>query len=266
MKKPNIFFLLMIVAIILSGCGGDDENMDPGGGNFGEITSAVIIVNPIINEGSSTDVISGTTRAGISIEAGDLSSVTTDATGLAVIQGLPTGNVPLVFDIGTITLNVIQEKELYDVVVAYTDDVQQIISAVRYPIGGEVVALSPGDNISNASAEDGTIIFLSEGVFTEDVEINGDGVLIFGSWDKDSGPTSVIEGTVTVKGGSTRMRGVKVNQLFTVSANSFSASFCVFNDANITGNGASLIRNEFNGTQITVPSSDAVLLDNKNIP
>ena len=62
------------------------------------------------------------------------------------------------------------------------------------------------------------------------------------------------------------MRGVTVNSLTTVNANGFSAAFCEFNDAAISGNSVSLLRNVFNGTNVSVPSSSAVLLDNVGIP
>jgi hypothetical protein len=74
-----------------------------------------------------------------------------------------------------------------------------------------------------------------------------------------------VNGNLTVMGGNTRVRGIKVSQRITASANSFSAAFCQFNNANITGNTNYLIRNSFTGSQITVPSSNAVLVDNTGI-
>jgi len=62
------------------------------------------------------------------------------------------------------------------------------------------------------------------------------------------------------------MRGVTVSGIVTVNANGYSAAFCTFNNADITGNSVSLIRNIFTGTNVTVPSSSAVLLDNVGIP
>jgi len=69
-------------------------------------------------------------------------------------------------------------------------------------------------------------------------------------------------GNITVSGGGVRMRGLMNEGLLTVNANLYSAAFCVLNDADIKGNEVSLIRNVFNGTQVSVPSSSAVLLDN----
>ena len=117
MKK---LFYLAIVCLLFS-CGDDDAPVtvpDAGGSDFGKITSAIVIVNPIVNQGSTTNIESGTQREGVSIKAGSLDPVSTDASGLAVIKNLPIGIVPFQFSNGTIDLNVIQEKELYDMVVS----------------------------------------------------------------------------------------------------------------------------------------------------
>ena len=260
-----IFAGILLVAF---SCSKDDPTPpDAGGSDFGQITSTVVIVNPTINEGSTTTVVPGTQREGVSITAGSLSPVSTDATGLAVIKGLPTGTVPLQYESGSIDLSVIQDKELYDVVISYTSSgVTEIIPAIRYPIGGTVVNVKPGDDLNTAVTEDGTIVFMEPGTYEGDLIINAQGVLLFGSWDEVDGSVSIINGTLKVNGGNVRMRGVTINSLTTVNANGFSAAFCEFNDASISGNSVSLLRNIFNGTNVSVPSSSAILLDNENIP
>jgi len=261
--------LFVSIVVLACSCGKDDPepNPDAGGSDFGKVTSTVVIVNPKINEGSTTTVASGTQREGVNVKAGDLAAVNTDATGLAVIKNLPTGVVPVLFPTGTVDLNVVQEKELYDMVVSYTaNGTAEIIGAVRYPIGGTVVRVKPGDNLADAVSTDGAIVFMAPGVYEGDLEITAEGVLLFGSWDAKDGSLSTINGNLTVKGGNVRMRGVTVAETITVNANGFSAAFCEFKNANITGNTVSLLRNSFTGTNVTVPSSSAVLLDNENIP
>lgn len=271
MLKKNLLILFIGFALFTSGCKDDDSEQNPvipenSISNFGKIASAVVIVNPVINGGSTTTVASGSQRENITIHPGDLPAVKTDASGLALIEGLPTGDVPLTFATGNTVLNVVNDKELYDVVVSVdANGVQKIISDIRYPLGGEIIVLNPGQNITKAAAADNAIIFLNEGTYTEDVEVRGSGVLIIGAWTPAEGQLSVIDGNLKVMGGSTRARGIKVTQTFTASANSFSAAFCSFNDVNITGNTNSLIRNTFTGSQITVPSSNAVLVDNTGI-
>lgn len=271
--KPNTlnmrgFTFLLLACLILFSCGKDDNDPAPdaGGSDFGKVTSSVVIVNPKINQGSTTTIAPGTQREGVSIKAGNLSPVTTDATGLAIIKDLPTGAVPFQFPKGTVDLNVVQAKELYDLVISYSaNGAAEIIPAVRYPIGGTVIRVKPGDNLATA-VTDGAIVFMEPGIYNGDLQINAEGVLLFGSWDTKDGSVSVINGNLAIKGGNARMRGVTVTGTITVNANGFSAAFCEFNNASITGNSVSLLRNVFTGTNVTVPSSSAVLIDNENIP
>jgi len=258
------WFLGVWVALVLMGCGNDPT---PVTGRFGEVTSAVVVVNPVINQGSTTTVAPGAERSGVELEVADLEPVKTDSTGLALVEELPTGTVRLDFNPGTYSFQVVQEKELYDVVVAYRDGtVQPLFPPVRYPIGGQVVEVEPGDSIAQAAARDGAIIMLKPGTYPGNFELRSEGVLIFGAWSPKDGPLSVIDGNVTVLGGTNRMRGVKINGRLTSNANNLSVAFSDIASATITGNGVSLVRNRFTAGQATVPSSSAVLVDNMGIP
>jgi hypothetical protein len=253
----------VVCALMVLGCG-DDPPQSPG--RFGEVTSAVVVVNPVINQGSTTSVASGTERSGVAFKAANREGLT-DSTGLALVEDLPTGTVELNFDPGTYSFQVLQEKELYDVVLSYKDGtVQPLFPPVRYPIGGNVVMVEPGQSIAEAAASDGTIIMLKPGTYPGNFELRAAGVLIFGAWSTLEGPLSIIEGNVTVLGGSNRMRGVKINGRLSSNANSFSAAFSDIASASISGNGVSLVRNRFTLGQATVPSSNAVLVDNMGIP
>ncbi|HEX8706261.1 MAG TPA: hypothetical protein VF815_45925 [Myxococcaceae bacterium] len=255
----------LVCALGVLGCGGDDPPQSPG--RFGEVTSAVVVLNPVINRGSTTTVTTGTEREGVSFTAADDIDGLTDSTGLALVEDLPTGTVELKFDQGTYSFQVVQEKELYDVVLSYRNGtVQALFPPVRYPIGGTVVEVEPGSNIAQAASSDGTIIVLKPGTYPGNLELRAANVLIFGAWSAVDGPLSIIEGDVTVLGGGNRMRGVKINGRLTSNANSFSAAFSDIASATITGNSVSLLRNRFTAGQATVPSSNAVLVDNTGIP
>jgi hypothetical protein len=257
------WLLGVLVALAMAGCGAPT----PVTGRFGEVTSAVVVVNPVINQGSTTTVTPGSERSAVRFKAANLGPVATDPTGLALVEELPTGTVQLDFNPGTYSFQVAQEKELYDVVVAYRDGtVQPLFPPVRYPIGGQVVEVAPGGNIAQAAASDGTIIVLGPGTYPGNFELRSEGVLIFGAWSPKEGPLSVIEGNVTVLGGSNRMRGVKINGRLTSNANTLSVAFSDIASATITGNGVTLLRNRFTAGQATVPSSSAVLVDNTGIP
>jgi hypothetical protein len=253
----------MLGLLLLCSCG--DEERSPG--RFGEITSAVVIVNPVINEGSTSGVIVGIDRAGVPMEVAEVGEARTDATGLALLEGLPTGEMSIAFDSGEVGLSVVEERELYDVVVAVRDDgATHVFPPVRYPISDNVIELSDGGDLAAAAANDDAIILLGPGTYAGNFEIRAEGVLILGAWSIIDGPLSAIEGNLDVLGGSGRLRGVRVNGTLSSPANNFSAAFCDVAGANISGNGVTLLRNVFVEGRATVPSSSAVLVDNEGIP
>ncbi len=253
----------------LVSCGDGEESFipDPEGIGSGTATSAVLIVNPVINKGSVPTVVPGTLREGVSVESGRGHYAVTDATGLAVIKGLPTGNVPLKFLSGAINLNIVRENELYDVVVSYTSaEVLEVIPAIRYPVGGVVTRVKPGDDLSNIVKQKGAIVFMGPGVYKEDLVISAPGLLLLGSWSPQDGPLSVIEGSLKINARNVKMRGVSISGQTIVNGNSFTASFCEFKDAEISGNSVLLLHNVFSGGNVSLPVSTATLIDNKNLP
>lgn len=129
-----------------------------------------------------------------------------------------------------------------------------------------MVVVEPGGNLANAVGSDNMVVVLRAGKYTGDLELSSSGVLVFGAWSATEGPLSIIEGNVVVKGGGNRIRGVKITGKLTSNANNFSAAFNDVGSAIITGNGVSLLRNRFTTGSASVPSSNAVLLDNSGIP
>jgi len=264
--------VILLFTVTLLQCG--DKSTESKGdltdtpGAFGDTTSAVIIVNPVINQGSSTTIESGTVRSNIEIKVNGLPPVTTDESGLAVVTGVPVGTaVPIIIENDTIFFQVFQERELYDVVVAYKNSMlQTIFPSVRYPIGSEMVILNAGDSISNFISDDSTIVFLREGTYSGNFEVRAEGILIFGAWSATAGPLAVIKDSIIVLGEHTRIRGVKIAGKITVRANFFEAAFCEFGNADILGDGIMLLRNTFTQGQAIIPSSSAILVDNINIP
>lgn len=268
--------LAVALLVALSGCApppdddDDDDDGDLGGppGLFGVSTNIVVVVNPVINAGSTTSVQPGDERQGIRVDVeGTSLSAVTDGTGLAVLSDVPTGEVTLVFESGSVTIDVQQARELYDVVVAVRPDgVEHIVPPVRYPISGDVAVLEPGSDVAEATAEDGAIVILKPGSYAGNFELRSEGTLLVGAWDPTDGSASVFEGDVTALGGNTRMRGLRIEGTLTTNANGFSAGFNELGGANVTGNDVSLIRNVFESDNASVPSSNAVLVDNIGIP
>jgi hypothetical protein len=251
-----------------SACGGSDVSSEAAQPLFGEETTAVVVVNPIINENSTTTVVPGDVRAGIHVGIADGGPATlTDDTGLAVLVDIPVGELELEIGDGVVLLDVREEGELYDVVVALRDgEAEHIIPPVRYPIGGDIIELRDGDSLEDAIADE-VVIFLGPGRYRSNFELRNENVLIFGSWDPVEGPLAVLEDDFPVLGELNRIRSVALEGTLTSRANQLSMSFSYLEGANLTGTGVSLIRNQFaDESSTTVPSSDAVLVDNDGIP
>lgn len=262
------------LAVALAACAPPDDDDDDGDGvdppgAFLEATTIIVVANPVINQGSSTDVEVTGDRADHDIAVRDSTPEVrdrTDATGVAELAPVPVGTNTLVFETGTLDVDVQAEGELYDVVVSIDGSgVDTIIPPIRYPVGGDVRIVEPGDSIADAATDDGAIVVLMPGTHVGGFEVRAADVLLFGYWKSDEGSVSVVDGDVTWLGGGGRMRGVRVDGVLTANANDFSAAFCELGDARITGNGDTLIRNSFTGGAV-VPSSDAVLVDNDGIP
>ena len=260
--------LLTATVFAASACGGSDASTEAAQPLFGEETTAVVIVNPVINENSTTDVVPGTARAGIHVGIADGGPATiTDDTGLAVLVDIPVGELELEVGHGVLPLDVVEEGELHDVVVSLRDgEAEHVIPPVRYPIGGDIIELRDGDSLEAAVADD-VVIFLGPGRYSSDFELRNENVLIFGSWDPVEGPLAVLEDNFAVLGEPNRIRSVALEGTLTSRANQLSTSFSYLEGADITGNGVSLIRNQFQDeAETTVPSSNAVLVDNDGIP
>lgn len=264
--------IALLASLVMAGCGNSANDLttrESAAIEFGKSTNAVVVLNPVINEGSNTTVSSGDHREGVTVSVvdGDVADVS-DETGLAILTHLPTGALKLDFETGTLPLNVVQENELYDIVVSHTaEGVQFIVDAIRYSIGGTVVHVAPGDDIAEAAKEDDSILILEAGTYPGAVTLRSDNVLLFGAWSPTEGPLSVIDGDVQINGTNIRMRGLSITGTIDSRGHGFAASFNHFGGADIRGNGITLIRNRFpEDGSVTVPSGTAVLVDNLNIP
>lgn len=272
LKQRALLMALAFPVVVLFSCGDDPPPYGATAdtpGDYGFSTSAAIVVNPVINRGSSTTIASGSERNNVAIAAGTMPTAYTDSTGLAVISGIPVQqDLPLTFNTGSVLLDVMHTYELYDVVVSYTPSgVEYLFPPVRYPIDSAFIYVEPSTfTPAMVNRQDGAVYVFAKGVYAGDMTVTAEGVLLFGAWDEKTGPETVFGGDITVQGGNTRMRGIAVQGAITVRANTFEAAFCSFGSANISGNSVMLLRNEFTAGQATVPSSSAILVDNRNIP
>lgn len=269
-----------LLSLVLVACGGGDtanggsddsapdtdEDYAAEVPDFGNETSAVVVANPTINEGSATSVEAGDARS-VEFSVDDRGPFQTDETGLASITGLSAGSHDFAFDSGAVPLDVQNEGEHYDLVVATRDGgTEYVVEPIRYAIGGEIKRLEDGDSLEDAVAEEDVVVFLGPGTYDGNFELRSENVLIFGAWSPEEGPRATIEGDLRIRGGGNRLRSVEVTGTLSSPANGFSAAFSRFGNADISGNNVTLIRNDFTDGDATVPSSSAVLVGNDGIP
>jgi hypothetical protein len=260
-------------AVLTAGCGDDDEAGGPirtPDSPFGE-TAIVAVVNPAVNEGNTTDTPSslGTERGSIVVDAEPGGAGTTDATGLAVIQELARGDLSLRFGANaSLPFTVVADGDVYDLAVGLGGSAVEAFPnfPIRYAVRGTVVDFDSSatpDAIARALDTDSNIVFFKNGTYTGDLTITGDSVIFFGEGFTQR--QVVIDGSVIVKGTGVRIRGFTITGNVTVDGNDFGMAFSIVRGTtDIKGNAVAFLRNAF-CRPVSVPSSNATLLDNEGM-
>lgn len=260
MRRASVIGMILALA----GCGSLTDTP----GRFGEVTSAVVLVNPVVNPGSTTSETPGSKREDVAVKIGDLQPVATDATGLALVERIATGTVPLRLDAqGSLTLNVAQEDELYDVAVVLREDgsTAHLFEPVRYPIGGSITRVGNASELRAAVKQANAVVLLAPGAYEGDLAVSDTGVLIFGAWNPQDGPLSTIAGNVSMTGSGGRLRGLEIQGNLHVPGGDFSMAFSKVASADINGNMVFLLRNEFTAGPVTVTGQNTILVDNDGL-
>lgn len=283
--RQSLWILGLASLCFAPGCGGDDDD-DPEGkaGSGGSTqkdggdvtvgtTALVAILNPMVNDSHAADTPDelGTDRDGIEVNADPGESAVTSGDGLAVVD-VPVGDIGvLVGSAPALGLTVLAEGDVYDAAIAYDGTGAAFFAntPIRYPVGEKSGAhfYDPATSfteINNRLGQDSTVVVLRPGTYVGNLDIRGEGVLLFGEgWsDRDV----VLDGDVTVNGGNVRIRGVTIQGDLTSNGNGFGISFSLVRGVtNIKGNAGAFLRNVFCGNA-TVPSSSATLLDNHGVP
>ena len=261
-------YLMCAAGLALGACGGDDGN-DPDR-PFGE-TAIVVVVNPSPNDGNTAAIpgIATEMRAGIPVDAEPGGGSTTDDSGLAIVSSVAAGDLQLVFAGGpSLPFQIVADGDVHDLAVAYDGSAVSIFDGypIRYGVGGEILELGTDADpaqVGAALGTDGNIVFFDDGIYAGDLVIEGSDVIFYGEGFTEH--AVVIDGSVEVRGGGVRIRGVTITGNLTVFGNDFGMAFSVVEGTTqINGNPVSFLRNAFCG-DVTVPSSNASLLDNEGL-
>jgi hypothetical protein len=265
LMRPLILIALVTALVTAVSCGGDDGDANL---PFGA-TTVVIVVNPQPNEGNTAALPAfvGTEVENIDIDARPGGAATTDDTGLAVLDELDAGELDLFFagDVA-LALTIASRGDVYDVAVAHDGADVALYPGfpIQYGVGGDIVVIGTDVDATEALNTDDTIVFFEDGVHVGDLVIEGSNVILFA--DSFEGDPVVIDGSVEVRGGSVRLRGVTITGDLTVFGNEFGMSFSTVHGAvQLNGQALSFLRNVF-CQGATVPSSNAALYDNAGLP
>ncbi len=259
----------LLLATTLIGCGNRAGSRDADQ-PFGD-SAIVVVVNPAVNEGNTVSIplSHGVLRGGRSVDVDPGGSSITDATGLAVINEVVSGEVDLRVDDSTaLQMTVVSDGDVYDLAVAYDGNGATAYPnfPIRYAVGGDIVVFDSNANpdaVADALSTNGNIVFFRNGTFLGDLLITGDDVIFYGEGFTER--QVLIDGSVTVRGTGVRIRGFTVSGSVTVQGNDFGMAFTVVQgETRILGNAVAFLRNAFCGP-VVVPSSNATLLDNEGM-
>ncbi len=259
----------LIAAGLLAGCGNRAGSRNPDQ-PFGS-TALVTVVNPQVNDGNTTAIpeSAAVVREGVGVDVDPGGAATTDTTGMAVIDDVAAGEIDVLFDGGvSLPLTILADGDVYDLAVAY--DGSEVTGyanfPIRYGVGGDIVVFDSNANpdaVADALSTNGNIVFFRNGTFLGDLLITGDDVIFFGEGFTER--QVLIDGSVTVRGTGVRIRGFTVTGSVTVLGNDFGMAFTVVQgETQILGNAVAFLRNALCGS-VTVPSSNATLLDNEGM-
>jgi hypothetical protein len=264
--------LSMVLAVLTAGaCGDDDDNTTdpPLGIELGE-TTLVAFVNPIVNATTSVNIPApGTLRSGLAVSWNGGTSVTTDATGIAVLSDITPGTGTLAVSgsglSGTLSTT-IPDKDLEEVAVVLNGNGVTTMASVRYAFGGEVVEITPSQAVSQVNAQlarSNVVVLLRGGTYRGDLRFTGSNVTLFGAGVR--GGEVTIDGNVVIEGSSNRIRGARISGNLTVTGSNAGVSFSrVGGTANITGSGAVLLNNAFCGQSVVI-GSNMIALNNAGL-
>jgi hypothetical protein len=267
MRIRPIAFVLF--AALLSSACGDSGISGPGTEvTLGE-TTFVVLVNPTINAANGVTLPApGSARSGVDV-SWDAAAGRTDAEGVAVLGGVPSGTRPLSLTGGGLAGSVsasIAERDLREVAVALTNVGAAIMANVHYAFGGEVVDITPTTPLAEVNAHlarSNVIVLMSGGTYRGDLRFTGSSVTLFGAGVR--GGEVTIDGSVTIQGSNNRVRGARVTGNLDVSGSGAGISFSRVSGAfSLSGSGAVLLNNVFCG-QVSVAGSNPTLLGNAGL-
>lgn len=153
-----------------------------------------------------------------------------------------------------------------DLAVAYDGSQAGIYDGfpIRYEVGGDIIVIATDADAGEALGLDSSIVFFEDGIHEGNLVIEGTDVILYG--DSFDGEPVVVDGSIEVRGGNVRIRGVTITGDLVVYGNNFGMSFSVVHGSTqLNGQAISFLGNVFCQGAV-LPSTNAALYQNLGLP
>lgn len=257
----------VVCALLLAACGGDDGTMmtDPTDVRFGD-TALVVVVNPTVNDANTRTVAApGQARASVVLTSDDGVSATSGPDGIAVLAPLTAGARTITVTGGGVDGSfsiMMGAGELREVALAADGARSELMVDLDYKSD---VVFELGPTMTNAEVNDvlkvsDRVVFFQGGIYTGDLDFSGSRVTLFG--EGVLGGAVTIDGSVTMSGSDSRIRGTRITGDLTIPASGAGLSFSRVDGAlTAEGSDATLLANALCGTA-TITGSGSIVVGN----
>lgn len=263
-KHFSIPFAMLWLPVGLAACGGADS--DPVDVLYGD-TTIVAVLNPVVNDINEEPVpVPGVERAGVRVASDDGLDDVTDPGGIATLSTVAPGSRMLTLSGDQIDADLtleIDDGDLREVAIAADGTGASTMSVVVWAFGNDVVEVTPdmsNDEVNQALADSGSVVFFAGGIYTGDLVFAGSDVTLFGAGPH--GGSVILDGNVTIEGSGNRLRGAIITGDLDIPGSGVSVSFTrVDGQVTMVGSSGVLLYNDFCGS-ISIEGSGVIALDN----
>jgi hypothetical protein len=229
-------------------------------GEFGKSTSIVVYINPVVNNGTTPNIVMGTEREGIAVKTENGNVVYTDINGIAVLKSVPVKNdCPVYINDQIIYIDVLAEFDQYDVIVRYMDgSAQLVIAPIHYDYSENIKQPENFSLLNEQLRENNLIIVLDPDIIYEgNIEIRGNNIVILGQ-----DPGSQIVGSVTVYGNNIRIIDIDIAGDLIVKGNNFEICYSEINNLTVEQQNVVILHNDI-AEAVIINSEKVYLFNNK---
>jgi hypothetical protein len=266
--RPRTLAVVASCSIIAACGGGGDDGTDPTDVRFGD-TALVVVVNPLVNDPNDRAVpVPGASRDGIELATDDGVTATTAADGIAVLAPLAAGARTITVTGGGIDASftvTMMAGELREVGLAADATRAEIMVELDYK-SDRVTELAPtmtNAEVNAALAVSDTVVFFAGGTYQGDIDFSGSRVTLFG--EGVLGGRVILDGSITVSGSDSRIRGAQITGDLTVPASGTGLSFSrVAGATSASGSDTTMLANALCGTS-TLTGSGSIIVGNAGV-